>query len=98
MVFGIYYYLIDSLSITVIATLLMVILSFFLVAVSSYVCGLVGSSNSPVSGMAICAVLLTGALLVLFGMTGIPGMLATLGVAGVVCVAVCTAGDVSQGQ
>jgi putative OPT family oligopeptide transporter len=44
--------------------------------------------------MTITAVLLTGAILWLFGYTGIQGMVATLGVAAVVCCAACTAGDV----
>jgi len=39
-------------------------------------------------------VLMTGALLWLFGYDGAQGMVATLGVAAVVCCAACTAGDV----
>ena len=58
--------------------------------------GLVGSSNSPVSGMAICTVLVTAFMLLMFGYTGQAGMLATLGVAGVVCCAACTSGDICQ--
>jgi len=81
---------------TVMITLVMVVLSFFFVAVASYIAGLVGSSNSPVSGMAICTVLITAGLLLVFGYTGAEGMLATLGVAGVVCCAACTSGDICQ--
>jgi putative OPT family oligopeptide transporter len=44
--------------------------------------------------MTITAVLMTGGLLWLFGYTGVSGMVATLGVAAVVCCAACTAGDV----
>jgi putative OPT family oligopeptide transporter len=75
-------------------TLIMVVASFFFVGVASYIVGLVGNSNSPVSGMTITAVLLTGGMLWLFGYSGMQGMLATLGVAAVVCCAACTAGDV----
>jgi putative OPT family oligopeptide transporter len=77
-------------------TVAMFILSFFFVAVASYIAGLVGSSNSPVSGMTICTVLITAGMLIMLGYTGAEGMLATLGVAGVVCCAAAMAGDISQ--
>ena len=80
--------------VTALATVIMVVTSFFFVGVASYIVGLVGNSNSPVSGMTITAVLMTGALLWLLGYTGVQGMVATLGVAAIVCCAACTAGDV----
>ena len=86
----------QSVSTTIITGISMFVLAFFFVAVASYIVGLVGSSNSPVSGMTICTVLLTAGLLLLLGYTGVKGMLATLGVAGVVCCAACTAGDICQ--
>jgi len=95
-VFLLYNYLVGSLGIATLSTVAMIVLSFFFVAVASYIVGLVGSSNSPVSGMTICAVLVTAGMLLLVGMTGPQAMLATLGVAGVVCCATCTAGDISQ--
>lgn len=85
-----------SVTTTIITSIAMFILAFFFVAVASYIVGLVGSSNSPVSGMTICTVLLTAGLLLILGYTGVKGMLATLGVAGVVCCAACTAGDICQ--
>jgi putative OPT family oligopeptide transporter len=94
--FGLYYYLIRDWGVTLVSTAAALVMAFFFVAVASYIVGLVGSSNSPVSGMTICAVLATAGLLVLLGMTGDKGILATLGVAGVVCCAVCSAGDISQ--
>ena len=81
---------------SLVATVLMVICSFFFVAVAAYIVGLVGSSNSPVSGMTICSVLLTSGVIVLFGYSGEAAILATMGVAGVVCCATCTSGDVCQ--
>ncbi len=92
---GIYYVLLGkAIGITVLTTVIMIVLSFFFVAVSSYIVGLVGSSNNPVSGMTITAVLVTGGLITLFGFSGEAGMVAMLGVAGIVCCAACTAGDV----
>ena len=95
-VFGIYSSIIDSIGITIISTILMVTLSFFLVAVSSYIVGLVGTSNNPASGMTISALLISAALFLVLGMKGDSAIVATLGVAAVVCCAICTAGDCSQ--
>jgi len=81
---------------SVLATVMMTVCSFFFVAVAAYIVGLVGSSNSPVSGMTICSVLLTSAFVALFGFSGETAILATMGVAGVVCCATCTSGDVCQ--
>ncbi len=92
----VYYIMTQSASTTAITTVLMFILAFFFVAVASYIVGLVGSSNSPVSGMTICTVLITAFLLLMLGYSGTAGMLATLGVAGVVCCAACTSGDICQ--
>lgn len=79
---------------TLLTTVIMVVGSFFFTAVASYIVGLVGNSNSPVSGMTITAVLATGGLLSVFQFSGMAGMTATLGVAAVVCCVACTAGDV----
>jgi len=96
LVYILYSVLTQSVGIGLIAGTAMIITSFFFVAVSSYIVGLVGSSNNPVSGMTISTVLFASALLLLFGMRGDSGIIAALGVAGVVCCAACTAGDVSQ--
>jgi len=91
---ALYWRFTGDLGVTLLATAIMVVASFFFVGVASYIVGLVGNSNSPVSGMTITAVLMTGGLLWLFGYTGVQGMVATLGVAAIVCCAACTAGDV----
>ena len=91
---GVYYYITNNIAITVVTTVIMIIMAFFFTAVASYIVGLVGNSNSPVSGMTITAVLFTGGLLYIFGFSGTEGMLATLGVAAIVCCAACTSGDV----
>ena len=94
-VFGVYFLLLQrSLGITVLATFAALVLSFFFTAVASYIVGLVGNSNSPVSGMTISAVLLTGLMLWVGDYSGKAGILAMLGVAGIVCCVACTAGDV----
>jgi putative OPT family oligopeptide transporter len=90
----VYYGLTQRVGVSLITTAIMLVMAFFFTAVASYIVGLVGNSNSPVSGMTITAVLFTGGLLVLFGFSGTTGMLATLGVAAIVCCTACTAGDV----
>ncbi len=95
-IFFLYKYLIGSLGHTILTTVVMAVASFLFVAVSSYIVGLVGSSNNPVSGMTIAALLGTSALFLVLGYTGKSAILATLGVAAVVCCAACTAGDCSQ--
>ncbi len=94
LVFGIYREVTGSWGVTFLATIAMVVLSFFFTAVASYVVGIVGNSNSPVSGMTITAVLVTAGLLYVLDYSGTTGILATLGVAGIVCCAACTSGDV----
>ena len=96
LVYFIYYQLTGRASYALPATLVMIVAAFFFVAVSSYIVGLIGSSNNPVSGMTICTVLFASVIMLLLGLKGVPAIVATLGVAGVVCCAACTAGDVSQ--
>ena len=94
--FILYNRLMKDLGETALTTLIMVVASFFIVAISSYITGLVGNSNSPVSGMTISALLGTASLLLVFGYRGESAILATLSVAAVVCCAACTSGDISQ--
>ncbi len=96
LMFSLYRVMLHSWGITLITTLLMFVASFLFVAVSSYIVGLVGSSNNPVSGMTISALLGTSVFFLVIGYHGQSAILATLGVAAVVCCAACTAGDCSQ--
>lgn len=79
---------------TLVATSVMLVMGFFFTAVASYIVGLVGNSNSPVSGMTITAVLVAGGILWLSSKSGEGTMVATLGIAAVVCCVACTSGDV----
>jgi putative OPT family oligopeptide transporter len=91
---SIYFVLTGRFEVTLATTAIMIVMAYFFTAVASYIVGLVGNSNSPVSGMTITAVLFTGGLLFIFGFTGTVGMLSTLGVAAIVCCTACTAGDI----
>lgn len=91
---GVNYHFAGGVGMAALSTVVMMVMSFFFCAVACHIVGLVGNSNSPVSGMTITAVLVTGGMLWLFGYSGMNAMVATLGIAAVVCCVACTSGDV----
>jgi putative OPT family oligopeptide transporter len=80
----------------IIGSLLVFIFGFFFVTVSSRIVGLVGSSSNPVSGMTIGTLILSCIIFRALNFTGIDGMVTALLVGAFVCIAMCTAGDISQ--
>jgi putative OPT family oligopeptide transporter len=72
------------------------VLSFFFVAVSSRMVGLIGSTSQPVSGMTITALLVTALLYSMTGWAKGPGATATILVSSVVCMAICLSGNIAQ--
>ncbi len=69
---------------------------FLLSAVGGYLVGLVGSSNQPLSGLTLSALVLAALLLLAMGVKGASGVAAVLGVAAVVSVAVSVSGSMIQ--
>ncbi len=94
--FLLYYYFAGSLAGALLLTAVMVILGFLFSAVAGYLVGLIGSSNSPISGLTLSALLIAAVLMVAVGLTDIKGVAAVLGVAGVICCAAGIAGDMMQ--
>ncbi|MCR9142435.1 MAG: oligopeptide transporter, OPT family [bacterium] len=88
--------MIHTLPAAIVVAAIMIVVAFILVALASYIVGLVGSSNSPVSGMTIVGLLTTSGIVLGLGLQADQAALAILGVAGVVCCAACTSGDISQ--
>ena len=82
--------------IDVIGAIVIVIFGFFFATVSSRMVGLVGSSNNPVSGMAIATLLAATVLLKATGHTGMSGMTAAIAIGSVICIVAAMAGDMSQ--
>jgi putative OPT family oligopeptide transporter len=80
----------------VVAAVVMLVLGFLLSAVGGYLVGLVGGSNQPVSGLTLSALILAALLMVAFGVTGLQGVGAVLGVSAVVCCAICVSGSLIQ--
>ena len=72
----------------------MIVAGFVFCSVSAYMAGLVGSSNSPVSGITICTILFAAVVLAfLMGRHAANGPVATIMIGAVVCCAACIAGD-----
>jgi putative OPT family oligopeptide transporter len=80
----------------VVAAVVMLILGFFFATVSGSLCGLIGSSNNPVSGLTLSTLLIAALLMVSLGVSGVGGVAAVLGVATVVCVSSAVAGELLQ--
>ncbi|MFZ1613248.1 MAG: oligopeptide transporter, OPT family [Holophaga sp.] len=79
-----------------VAALLAVILGFFFAAVSGYLVGIIGSSNNPMSGLTLTALVITALVMVMLGVKGNSGIAAVLGVAAIVCVSSGVAGEMLQ--
>ena len=78
------------------AALLIILFGFFFATVSARMVGVVGSSNNPVSGMAIATLLLSTIILKQTGTTGIQGMTSAICIGTVICIVAAMAGDTSQ--
>jgi len=94
--FLLYYYFAQAFAGALLLTVVMVILGFLFAAVAGYLVGLIGSSNNPISGLTLSALLISAVLMVAIGLTDVHGVAAVLGVAGVVCCAAGIAGDMMQ--
>jgi len=76
--------------------IIIVVFGFFFGSVSSRMVGLVGSSNNPVSGMAIATLLIATAALKVTGDTGAHGMAGAIAIGSIICIVAAMAGDTSQ--
>ncbi len=89
-------WLIPAVPVNLISAILIVIFGFFFATVSSRMVGLVGSSNNPVSGMAIATLLISTFILKATGNTGMKGMICAITIGSIICVIAAIAGDSSQ--
>jgi putative OPT family oligopeptide transporter len=80
----------------ILAAIVMIIIGFFFAAVSGNLVGLIGSSNNPISGLTLAALVIAALLMVLIGVSGMSGVAAVLGVAAVVCISSAVAGEMLQ--
>lgn len=76
--------------------LFIAVFGFFFATVSSRMVGLVGSSNNPVSGMAVATLIFATLMLKMAGNDGVYGMTGAIAIGSVICIITAMSGDTSQ--
>ncbi len=89
-------WLVPAIPVSFLGACIVVVFGFFFATVSSRMVGLVGSSNNPVSGMAIATLLITTLILKATGTNGAAGMLSAISIGSIICIVSAIAGDTSQ--
>lgn len=89
-------WLVPAVPVSPIGAVIVVIFGFFFATVSSRMVGLVGSSNNPVSGMAIATLLIATVILKLTGDGGVHGMQGAIAIGSIICIVAAISGDTSQ--
>ena len=89
-------WLVPAIPVNPIGAIIIVVFGFFFATVSSRMVGLVGSSNNPVSGMAIATLLIATLILKFTGTSGISGMCSAIAIGSIICIVAAIAGDTSQ--
>ncbi|MGN0328395.1 MAG: OPT family oligopeptide transporter [Lachnospira sp.] len=89
-------WLLPQIPVTLLGAILIVIIGFFFATVSSRMVGIVGSSNNPVSGMAIATLLFATLCLKTTGDTGAHGMKGAIAIGSIICIIAAMSGDTSQ--
>jgi putative OPT family oligopeptide transporter len=91
--FFIFWHIADSPGIAAVMAIVMLIAGFLFSAVASYMAGLVGSSNNPVSGITVSTILVSALLLLGLGAGVERGPIAAILIGSVVCCAAAIGGD-----
>ena len=89
-------WLVPAIPVSLLGAAIIVVFGFFFATVSSRMVGLVGSSNNPVSGMAIATLLIATLILKVTGTTGVEGMCSAIAIGSIICIVSAIAGDTSQ--
>lgn len=89
-------WLVPAIPVTFLGAVIVVIFGFFFATVSSRMVGLVGSSNNPVSGMAIATLLVATLVLKMTGDVGAHGMQGAIAIGSIICIVAAISGDTSQ--
>lgn len=89
-------WLVPAIPISLIGAVIVVIFGFFFAAVSSRMVGLVGSSNNPVSGMAIATLIIATVILKATGVSGSEILISSVAIGSVICIVAAISGDTSQ--
>ncbi len=89
-------WLVPAIPVTLLGAIIVVVFGFFFATVSSRMVGLVGSSNNPVSGMAIATLLIATVILKMTGDSGVHGMQGAIAIGSIICIVAAISGDTSQ--
>ena len=89
-------WIVPAIPVSLLGAVIVVIFGFFFATVSSRMVGLVGSSNNPVSGMAIATLLIATLVLKVTGQSGVAGMTSAIAIGSIICIVSAIAGDTSQ--
>ncbi len=89
-------WLVPAVPVSPLGAVIIVVFGFFFATVSSRMVGLVGSSNNPVSGMAIATLLFATLILKSTGEGGPSGMHAAIAIGSIICIIAAISGDTSQ--
>ncbi len=89
-------WLVPAIPVSPLGAVIVVVFGFFFATVSSRMVGLVGSSNNPVSGMAIATLLISTLVLKFSGDEGAHGMQGAIAIGSIICIIAAISGDTSQ--
>ena len=89
-------WLVPAIPVNLLGAAIIVVFGFFFATVSSRMVGLIGSSNNPVSGMAIATLLIATIAIKTSGDSSITGMTGAIAIGSVICIIAAIAGDTSQ--
>ncbi len=96
LIIAVFMWLVPTIPVSFLGALIIIIFGFFFATVSSRMVGLIGSSNNPVSGMAIATLLIATLILKATGTDGSTGMIGAITIGSVICIIAAIAGDTSQ--
>ncbi|MBE6573846.1 MAG: oligopeptide transporter, OPT family [Ruminococcaceae bacterium] len=89
-------WLVPAVPVTLVGAIIIVVFGFFFATVSSRMVGIVGSSNNPVSGMAIATLLVSTLILKLTGASGPELLTSAIAIGSIICIVAAISGDTSQ--
>ncbi|MBR5514714.1 MAG: oligopeptide transporter, OPT family [Clostridia bacterium] len=89
-------WLVPAIPVSLLGAIIVVIFGFFFATVSSRMVGIVGSSNNPVSGMAIATLLIATVILKVTGNSGAELMRSAIAIGSIICIVAAISGDTSQ--
>lgn len=96
LVLVLFIWLYPGIPVNALGAVIILIFGFFFATVAARMVGTIGSSNTPVSGMAIASVLIATILLKATGSTGSAGMVGAISIGSIICIIVAISSDTSQ--